>query len=193
MTAPDLQEDCSRCAALCCAAYPFERGHGFGADKPVDTPCLHLSGARCSIHASRSEAGYTGCTAYSCHGAGPYVTEVMFSGATWQDDPGLLPAMTKALRDLAKVQELRALLEAASALPLTSDQETRRHELARALLPVGDWTQGALDAFHAGRLSADTKAFLRSLRSVASDRAADAPRPAEPSGFPYAQPHPRSR
>ncbi|AXT34299.1 hypothetical protein D1820_04530 [Phaeobacter sp. LSS9] len=117
---PELTADCSRCAALCCVAYPFEEDEDFAILKETDHPCPNLSPScfNCTIHADLSARGFGGCIAYSCAGAGQRVTEVLFQGETWRDDPDLLPHMTHALRVLRPIHEALLILQEAAALSL---------------------------------------------------------------------------
>jgi hypothetical protein len=72
---PDLEPDCSRCAALCCVATSFAASEDFAIDKAAGERCVHLGrDHRCTIHAELSSRGFPGCVAYECHGAGPRVT-----------------------------------------------------------------------------------------------------------------------
>ncbi|WP_027259040.1 hypothetical protein [Leisingera aquimarina] len=136
MTLPELTEDCSRCAALCCLAYPFEAHEDFDLLKDADTPCPNLGpDFRCTIHGDLATCGFGGCVAYSCAGAGQRVTQVLFDGETWRDDPDLLPHMTYALRVLRPIHEALLVLQEATALPLPRDLQTRCADLTAALCP----------------------------------------------------------
>ncbi|XHE56127.1 hypothetical protein L0Z66_05590 [Phaeobacter sp. BS34] len=65
---PELTADCSRCAALCCVAYPFQADEDFAILKETDHPCPNLSQScfSCTIHANLNTRGFGGCIAYSC-------------------------------------------------------------------------------------------------------------------------------
>ncbi|KIC08489.1 hypothetical protein RA19_20795 [Leisingera sp. ANG-M1] len=136
MNLPDLKEDCSRCAALCCLAYPFEPHEDFGLVKARDTPCPNLGpDFRCSIHPDLASKGFGGCIAYSCAGAGQRVTQELFDGETWRDDPDLLHHMTYALRVLRPIHEALLVLQEAATLSLPADLQNHCQELTRALCP----------------------------------------------------------
>src|ERR1700760_3571540 len=97
MTDTTLRADCARCAALCCVAFAFERSEAFADDKAAAEPCVHLDTCgQCAIHARRAERGYGGCVGYDCHGAGQWVTQVLFAGRAWRDDLALLGPMSAA-------------------------------------------------------------------------------------------------
>ncbi len=92
MPHPPLRGDCERCAALCCVAVAFDRSELFGFDKAADAPCRNLDGAHgCTIHDHLAASGFRGCAAYDCYGAGQAVTQEMFGGRSWRDEPALLP------------------------------------------------------------------------------------------------------
>jgi hypothetical protein len=109
-----LRADCGRCSGLCCVAPPFDAVQGFGYDKPAHEPCRHLdAGARCTIHARRAEAGFAGCAAFECWGAGQRVTQ-QFGGAAWRRSAADAAAMFDAYFVLLRLHELMAMLAAAA-------------------------------------------------------------------------------
>ncbi|MBY6065729.1 hypothetical protein KUW17_03195 [Leisingera aquaemixtae] len=117
-------------------AYPFEAHEDFGLLKAADTPCPNLApDFRCSIHSDLAKCGFGGCVAYSCAGAGQRVTQNLFEGETWHDDPDLLTHMTYALRVLRPIHEALLVLQEAAALPLPQDLRNRCAELTAALCP----------------------------------------------------------
>lgn len=134
---PDLKPDCTKCAALCCAAYPFDADEDFGLQKQVDTPCPNLSNScfDCTIHNNLTKQGFRGCVAYSCAGAGQRVTQELFDGETWRDDPDLLTHMTYALRVLRPIHEALLLLEEAQNLPIPETAKAPGLTLMAALCP----------------------------------------------------------
>lgn len=133
---PDLEADCSRCAALCCVAYPFDQHEDFGLSKDTDSVCPNLGkGFGCTIHADLANSGFRGCVAYSCAGAGQRVTQALFGGETWRDDPDLLPHMTHALRVLRPIHEALLILQEAAALPLPDALQDECRSIMSALCP----------------------------------------------------------
>jgi cbb3-type cytochrome oxidase subunit 3 len=136
-----LTADCARCAALCCVAYAFDRSSQFAFDKAANRPCPNLTLANsCGIHAQLAESGFGGCASYDCHGAGQAVTQEIFGGRSWRDDPHLLKPMAAAFRVVREAHELAIMLEAAASLPLPEDDDARRKTWLRALMPDGTWT-----------------------------------------------------
>ena len=133
---PDLEADCSRCAALCCVAYPFEEHEDFGLTKGTDDVCPKLGGDfRCTIHDDLTGRGFRGCVAYSCAGAGQRVTQELFDGETWRDDPDLLTHMTRALRVLRPIHEALLILREAGTLPLPEALNRERLAVMAAFCP----------------------------------------------------------
>lgn len=109
-----FRADCSRCCGLCCVVPPFLAVQGFGENKCADTACAHLNCAsRCSIHATREFNGYIACRGFDCYGAGQWITQNLFGGANWADDPEIARAMFNAYRRWLPRFEAAALLEAA--------------------------------------------------------------------------------
>jgi hypothetical protein len=78
VTPPDraaLRADCSRCVGLCCVVPAFARSADFAIDKPAGRPCPNLGADfRCGIHDRLRPAGFPGCAAFDCFGAGQRVT-----------------------------------------------------------------------------------------------------------------------
>ena len=110
----ELRADCSRCVALCCVALPFTHSADFGFDKPAGTPCRHLAGdLRCSIHERLRPAGFPGCAAFDCFGAGQRITQVTFAGRDWRTDPTIAAPMFDAFDRLRALHELLWYLHAA--------------------------------------------------------------------------------
>lgn len=136
MQLPELTEDCSQCAALCCLAYPFEADEDFAILKQADRACPNLGqDFRCTIHAELTPCGFGGCVAYSCAGAGQRVTQELFEGETWKEDPDLLHHMTHALRVLRPIHEALLVLQEIAALKLPPELHDQRKDLTKALCP----------------------------------------------------------
>lgn len=160
-----LSPDCARCAALCCVCLAFDRSAFFAFDKEPGVPCRHLTEEhRCEIHHELSSRGFSGCIRYECSGAGQRVTQEIFGGRSWRDDPALAQPMFDAFRAMRQVHELLQLLQTAGGLPLAPEQAQRRGELEGALQPPGGWSVGSLAAFERGGLPGEVRAFLVTLR-----------------------------
>ena len=113
-----LRPDCGRCVGLCCVAPAFTRSADFAIDKPAGRPCPNLRGDfRCGIHASLREAGFPGCVAYDCYGAGQRVSRELFAGADWRADAAVAPAMFATFSVVRLLHELLWYLDEALELP----------------------------------------------------------------------------
>ncbi len=169
LSADRFVADCSRCAALCCVAFAFDRSEEFGHDKPADTACIHLErDHRCRIHADLAARGYGGCVRFDCLGAGQRVTQDVFGGGDWQARPELLAPMSAAFRAMRRIHQLLQLLDAAHALALAAATEAERRRLIDLLDPDEGWTQDRLAGFERGTLSDEVGAFLRALAGGAA-------------------------
>ena len=112
-----LEPDCARCVGLCCVALPFRESHGFAFAKDAGEPCRHLDDAhRCSIHASLLQVGMVGCTTYECFGAGQHVTQELYAGASWRDQPDRGEEMFEVFAVVQRLHEMLVLLGQAAAL-----------------------------------------------------------------------------
>lgn len=156
----DLRADCARCAALCCVAFHFDRSDDFGVDKAAGRPCPHLSKAgRCGVYAQRAENGFGGCVGYDCHGAGQRVTQQLFGGQSWLEDPSLLAAMAAAFLVMERAHRLLWILREAENLDLCPTDRRAVHGFARSL------EQAASNAQLVGALEAQVGRRLRRFRS----------------------------
>lgn len=116
---PDLElvPDCARCVGLCCVALPFRESHGFAFAKDAGEPCHNLAPSYgCSIHASLRTVGMTGCTTYECFGAGQHVTQAVYGGASWRDDPEGGAEMFEVFAVVQRLHEMLVLLAEAGRL-----------------------------------------------------------------------------
>ena len=110
----ETRSDCSRCAALCCIAYPSEDMPGFAAAKQAGEPCPKLGNdGLCTIYARRAEEGFAGCIRFECFGAGQHVVQTLFHGRDWRDDAALLGPMVDAFLAMRPVSDLAYLVDRA--------------------------------------------------------------------------------
>jgi hypothetical protein len=159
---PELQADCARCAALCCVALALPKGDAFAIDKPNGVPCPHLDGHECATHARRDAEGFSGCVRYDCAGAGQRVTQELFAGRSWRDDPDLLAPMTRAFAAMQRIHDLIVLLREAEKAPLSAEE--RAAIAAFRARAEGLLTQDALLRLDDGLYERDVRAFLGTLQ-----------------------------
>lgn len=142
-TTPPLRPDCSRCFALCCTAFGFTRSADFAIDKPPATPCPNLaSDFSCCIHHSLRARGFPGCTVFDCFGAGQAVSQRLFRGISWRDDPESAGNMFAAFRALRQLHEMLWQLGRAESMAY-SPESTREVSLVRSR--VRDIAEGSLE------------------------------------------------
>ena len=109
-----LKMDCARCCGLCCVVPPFDADQGFGFDKPAHTACLNLTGDfRCSIHHELPMRGFPACATFDCYGAGPWITQTVFGGASWRSSPQIAQRMFTLYPRYRALHELMWLLDLA--------------------------------------------------------------------------------
>lgn len=161
-----LQSDCSNCAALCCVTFEFEVSDDFAISKPAETACPNLDEhSQCKVHDKLEEQGFRGCAVYECHGAGQRVTQELFEGRSWQQDPTLLQPMSRSFRQVRRLHELLMLLETAGTLPLSLEDDAARVALVKSVdalvikMPAEQTVDEAVACVHA---------FLQSLQGYAS-------------------------
>jgi len=162
---PDFTPDCGACAALCCMALAFDEGPDFAFDKPAGLPCPNLDAEfGCHEYGNLEAAGFKGCARYDCLGAGQRVTQEVFAGANWRDEPDLAKPMIAAFSAMRQIHEGLQLLEAAARLDLPDPLEADREALMEAYLPTEDWTPERLATFVSDGAAARLQTFLPKLR-----------------------------
>ncbi|MBL4838236.1 MAG: hypothetical protein JKY34_11735 [Kordiimonadaceae bacterium] len=166
-----LKADCGNCAALCCMAFAFDKSEQFALDKEAGVACENLNECgNCTIHEKLSKAGFQGCVNYDCFGAGQHVTQEVFGGKSWQDDPALKVPMQNAFRVMRHVHDMLLLLTAAAKLPLSDAENTTRQALIAEMTPAGGWTAASLESFERGSCLQEATDYFTSLRPHAEER-----------------------
>ncbi len=134
-----LRADCARCAGLCCVAPAFAASADFAVDKPAGAACPNLrADFRCGIHDQLRPAGFAGCAAYDCFGAGQQVTQVTFGGRDWRREPALAPSVFATFTVMRQLHELLWYLTEALALaPAAPVHPELRDALARTSRVTG--------------------------------------------------------
>ena len=158
-----FRADCSSCCGLCCVVPDQLAVQGFRVDKPAESPCAYLSKThQCSIHATRNLHGYPACGGFDCFGAGQWITQRLFGGASWTDS-AIAEQMFAAYRHWAPRFAAAALIEA--ALPYVRD-DARCTLIARMAELTSEQTPGHFYSIDTARLRRETLAAIRSaLRS----------------------------
>ena len=171
MKTPDLNSDCPNCVGLCCLALAFDKSGLFAFDKAAGQACPNLSvDHTCTIHAELAKSGFQGCINYQCDGAGQRVTQEVFHGRSWRDDPALIPPMLAAFAGMRGVHSRLALLASAENLRLATDQKSHLNQLRRKLASAPDWPADELSGFEQSQTARDIQAFLASLAPLVSPR-----------------------
>ncbi len=145
--------------------FAFDRSESFGIDKGAGEACPNLMANNgCRIFDGRAELGFKGCISYTCHGAGQRVTQDVFAGRDWRNDPSLVHRMGAALSVLRRIHEQLVLLQAAGQLPLAGGHREQLDGLIETLNPAVDWTEDTFEAFPIDRVCGEVGSFLKSLR-----------------------------
>ncbi|WP_420337668.1 hypothetical protein [Roseibium sp.] len=165
----DLEPDCTHCAALCCVVFAFDKSESFGLDKAAGEECPNLkTDNTCKIFEERAERGFPGCVSYTCFGAGQRVTQEVFGGASWREEPALKARMGAALSVLRRIHEQLVLLKAARQLPLTPEQHAQVQSFEATLCSNDTWGEEALSRFPIDRVASDIGNWMKQLRGLVS-------------------------
>jgi hypothetical protein len=102
-----LEPDCANCFGLCCVAHSLKASATFAIDKLPGKPCPHLQVEfGCGIHDTLRQQGFSGCTAYSCYGAGQKVAQQLFAGVDWRRAPQTAELMFQTLPIVTQLHRL---------------------------------------------------------------------------------------
>lgn len=151
-------------------ALAFDTAQGFGIDKPNGVACPNLGhNDQCTIHANRCREGFSSCVTFDCGGVGQYVTETVFAGARWRDDPALTDPMTTAFSTVREIAALTEMVDVALALDLTDADRAVLADHRESLWPDRPWTAASLAAFADADTAGQIRASLRRLRRYFAD------------------------
>lgn len=115
-----LISDCNNCFALCCVALPYGKSADFPLNKDGGKPCQNLcSNNMCAIHDHLREKGFRGCVSYECFGAGQHVSQTIYEGKDWRDDPKRANEMFKVFPLVQQLHEMLWYLKQALNLKET--------------------------------------------------------------------------
>ena len=102
-----LAADCTSCFGLCCVAHAFKASASFAFDKPAGTACPNLQADfGCAVHRELRQQGFSGCTAYTCYGAGQKVAQHLFGGTDWRQAPETAELMFQTFPIVRQLNEL---------------------------------------------------------------------------------------
>jgi Pentapeptide repeats (8 copies) len=174
----ELRADCTRCAALCCVVPAFAASADFAISKPAGQPCPNLTaGFRCSIHDQLRPAGFGGCAAFDCFGAGQAVTQGTFGGRDWRSDPVLAGPMFAVFGVLRQLHELAFYINEALALTPGEPLDLQLDDLLAATATIAAGGPGELEAVditvHRGRVNAVLLAVSDHVRARSGHRGPD--------------------
>ena len=143
-------------------------GPAFAFDKAAGQRCRNLApDNRCTVHDRLAKAGFSGCVAYDCLGAGQRATALFIEGPGWQVEAEALARVDDGFRGLRQVHEALAMLRAAGRLALPEVEEARRQALIGALDAGRDWSLEDLAQARArdGVLD-EVRGFIAGLRDI---------------------------
>ncbi|UWP88077.1 hypothetical protein [Aliiroseovarius crassostreae] len=164
---PALTADCQACMGICCVAPSFEKSAEFALSKPALTPCPHLDNRdRCKIYRNLEWHGFSACEKFDCKGAGQYLTQVVYPGKSWRDNPDQKAAMAESYRRLRRVHDLLEIFTLAKSLPLDADQEAARQAALSSLIPKEGWSEESLKRSEADGLFGRLQTVLATFRSA---------------------------
>lgn len=156
-----LRADCSTCFALCCTAFGFSRSADFPIDKPAGSPCRNLADDfSCTIHDRLRPRGFRGCTVFDCFGAGQNVSQKLFGGTSWVDDPDTKAEMFSTFAAVRQLHEMLWYLAEAQAKTFDPDTSTRALDLRLTIERVIGGTSAEVLALDLQRLHARVRETL---------------------------------
>ncbi|WP_299470496.1 hypothetical protein [uncultured Roseibium sp.] len=91
------------------------------------------------------------------------MTQEVFHGASWRENPSLKEPMGAALSVMRRIHDLLLLLETASKMTLSKNETLALAQLQGIVDPAGNWTEARLRNFPIEEITAEVNGFLRSL------------------------------
>jgi uncharacterized protein YjbI with pentapeptide repeats len=156
----NLRADCARCFGLCCVEPAFSASADFAITKPAGQACPHLQADfRCAIHSRLRQHGFRGCSVYDCFGAGQQVSQVIFSGQDWRQNPRLAQPMFAVFPIVRVLHELLWYLTEALVLPAA-------RSLCDELRPLLLETERLAHSSPAGLLGLDVATHRQSVNAL---------------------------
>lgn len=131
-TKESLHADCAGCAALCCVALSYKASGEFAMDKSAGVACRNLgSGYSCRIHGDLRSAGFGGCAAFDCFGAGQHVVGHTCAGVRWEDGGAGAASMFAVFDVMRRLKQMLWHLADAAGVavpgPLGEEVDETRH------------------------------------------------------------------
>ncbi|MDD9205936.1 pentapeptide repeat-containing protein, partial [Georgenia sp. 10Sc9-8] len=164
----DLRADCSRCFGLCCVALPFSASADFAVDKAAGTPCTNLDAAfGCTIHADLRGAGFAGCAAFDCLGAGQKVSQVTYGGVDWRSAPGTAQQMFTVFPVMHRLHELLRYLTDALTLPAARPVHDRLEDARTRVAALTGRTAAELATLDVAPVRDEVNVLLRGASDLA--------------------------
>lgn len=158
-----LHPDCGNCFALCCTALGFSRSADYALDKPAGSPCQNLAADfSCTIHDRLRPRGFRGCTVYDCFGAGQNISQRLFAGKSWSEDPASKDNMFAAFKAARQLQEMLWYLAEARQRTFDPDAAEQAEQLRETIVQA---VGGGL----AQLLGADVQALRSRVRETLMD------------------------
>lgn len=156
-----LRANCADCFALSCTAFGFQRSADFPINKPAGTPCLNLAeDFSCSIHHSLRARGFRGCTVFDCFGAGQYVSQNLFGGASWRERPNTSADMFSTFAVVRQLHEMLWYLVEAAERATTSELSGPVAELRNEVLRTLDGDASEIIASDVERIRTEVRETL---------------------------------
>jgi len=163
-SAAALRPDCSQCFALCCTAFGFTRSADFAIDKPPAAACPNLAtDFSCTIHDRLRPRGFAGCTVFDCFGAGQAVSQRLFHGTSWRQDPESAADMFAAFKVLRQLHEMLWHLAQAETAAYSPDTVEEVHSLEAEVRKVAEGPLAMVLAADVGSLHLQVGETLRSV------------------------------
>ncbi|MBT2534485.1 pentapeptide repeat-containing protein [Arthrobacter sp. ISL-48] len=159
-----LRPDCSNCFALCCTAFGFTRSADFAIDKPAGTPCQNLDkDFSCTIHDRLRPRGFRGCTVFDCFGAGQAVSQRLFDGISWRENPGSQHDMFTAFKVLRQLHEMLWHLAEAQVKTYDADSARQAQDLREVIESIAGGSVRAVLTCDVEQLHGQVRAALRGI------------------------------
>ncbi|MFJ4168848.1 pentapeptide repeat-containing protein [Paenarthrobacter sp. NPDC089714] len=158
---PIFRPDCGNCFALCCTALGFARSADFAIDKAAAAPCPNMAGDfSCTIHDRLRPRGFSGCTVFDCFGAGQVVSQQIFRGVSWTDDPSARTSMFAVFKVVRQLHEMLWYLEDVPQRTYDPERADVALQLSRTILAITGGDPAAVVRADVERLHGEVRRLL---------------------------------
>lgn len=114
----------------------------------------------CTIHHRLRPRGFSGCTVFDCFGSGQVVSQQIFRGISWVDDPSTRTSMFAVFKVVRHLHEMLWYLREAEQRSYDPQLSEAARQLSRTIVTVTEGEPAAVVAADVERLHGEVRSLL---------------------------------